>query len=231
MSKSRKNSDSTQKQIQEKTVSQNVKPSNFVVATLELDKTFSAFKNNLTGWKKELSYKQRAKVTVFPEIAVGRSFKNLMLSIGLSYKNITTKSTWLEYRKMSDEFVSKAADEQYGIITLPLQATLYETKGQYFYGAGACIKLNLIQIKKEVPAKLNRYYDDKVIGNDYEQKVRKAALSTSVFITAGLLHKDKLIFSGSLEYEPYITALTKNSVYNLYPQSISFRLGALFFIR
>ncbi len=231
ISKTRKNSDTTQKPIQEKKTPQKVKPTNFVLATLELDKTFSAFKNNLTGWKKELSYKQRTTVTVFPEIAIGRSFQNLMLSIGLSYKNITTKSTWVEYRRANDEFVNKAADEKYGIISIPLQTTLYQTRKQYFYGAGASVRLNFIQIKKETPDKLNRYYDDKVIGDIYEQKVRKAAISTSIFITAGLLYKDKLIFSGSFEYEPYISPLTTNSVYNLYPQSLSFRLGALFFLR
>lgn len=231
ISKSRKNSDSTQKPIKEKPIDEKVKPYNFVLATMELDKSFSMFKNNLTGWKKELSYKQRANVTMFPEMAIGRSFQNLMLSIGLSYKNITTKSTWLEYRRANDEFVNKTVDEKYRIISIPLQATLYQTRQQYFYGAGATVRFNFIQTKKDATNKLNRYYEDKVVGDDYKQKVRKVAFSTSLFITAGLLYKDNLIFSGSLEYEPYLTPLTTNSVYSLYPQSLSFRLGALFFFK
>jgi hypothetical protein len=218
----------------------------YIKGSIAWERYFLRYKNNsASNWKNDLSFSSHPHNSPAFDIGAGIFIKKIIIESGIEFHTLTIEGQWKDSLRNSlpppppppppippplpNEVKVYTYSDHYSIISFPVRIYVFKQWKKFHLRAGTAIKLNFINTSSE-KNKWREYYESRPANGTYVEKKYSISFGTSLDLQAGLQLSNKVLMTSGLEYCYLMSPLLKNSIYNLYSDSLLLKISVFYSI-
>jgi hypothetical protein len=221
----------------------------YIKGSIAWEKYFLRYKNNSEpNWKNDLGFSSNPHSSLAFDVGAGIFIRNFIIESGIEFHTLTIEGQWKDSIRnnspppppppppapplpppLPTEVKVYSYSDHYSILSFPVRIYLFKQWKKFHLRAGPAIKLNFINSSFE-KNKFKEYYESIPGNGTYTEKKYSISFGTSLNLQAGLQLTNKILLTSGLEYSYSMSPLLKNSIYNLYSNSVLLKISVFYFI-